>query len=162
MEQTTQAAEETVVETETPEAQPAEVVESVPKAKFDELHGRATRAEAELKRLKQSQNPSPSDKPTVTTDQFEILALSKDYSVDELRIIEKHAKAYGVSMSEAAKDEILSGGIQAKRAQAKSVSAAPKQGRATNSLEELKKLSPAQRNENLNFEAWKQKKRMSR
>lgn len=128
----------------------------------NELHGRATRAESELKQFKQK----PEDKPepvSSTLDDIEdrVELRQQGYSREEVQKISSYAKANKMSLLEAAKDDFVQGGIEKARAKTRSTEATPsaKKQSAALSLEELKKLTPAQRAEKQSFSNWKDNNR---
>lgn len=118
------------------ETPPAE--NSVSKEKFDELHGRATRAEAELKTLKESKNPveppkAPKEEPDLNKrqDNFETQmraenALARSgYSDEEIDHIKDFANGKGISMADAQKHPLVEAGINALRTKANVEAATP-------------------------------------
>lgn len=76
--------------------------EMVPKSKFDEVHGRATRAEAKLKEALPTQESA--------VDPFDLVAdnlsLMRDLSNEELEAIRARAKALKISPSALLQDEL--------------------------------------------------------
>ena len=102
-----------------------------------QLYARARKAEAERKKMeallhaeratKQESKPVPASGDN-TPDVFELakqISALKDYSSEELEIIDRQAKAFGLSHLEASKHEDVQTLISAKRAKLKEVNSVP-------------------------------------
>jgi len=132
----------------------------------DELHGRATRAEAELKRSKP--NPAGSGQPAPSSDAERRIEEKVDlrlsgYSKEEIDEIAAFAKAKGIgSLTEAAKLPIVQHAINGLRADAKAKEATPPSTkRAGASGGERSKMSPQEKAKDRSFETWQQRRRQT-
>lgn len=143
--------------------------ESLRKEK-DMLHGRATRAEADLKTKTapptQTTPAGGSGSPSLEEVERRIEEKAElrqeGFSREELTEAEAFAKAKGITLSDAVKHPFVKAAIDGLRAEKRAKEATPsstRRGSQPFKVEEVAKMKPAERQEQHNFDAWRQRKR---
>jgi hypothetical protein len=136
---------------------------------WDQLHGRATRAEAELKRKKQEQgnkggkSPSQKAKPLNEEQLDDLLELrDRGFNRDEIKRIREHAELKGTPLIEASEDPFVRGGINALREKKKAEAATPAPSNATTRQrgnKTFKDKTKEERAKDHGFDAWKARRK---
>ena len=139
-------------------------------AKKDELHGRATRAEEELKRLKASPTPpahapsAPNLSETEARIKAEVNLRLNGFSEDEVEVVRDYAKGKGTTLEEAAKSDFVKGGIETLRAKRKAEEATPKptqKSTGPSAAKPLGQMTNEERRTNFSPEAWRAKRKQA-
>ncbi len=120
------------------------------KSKNKQLYERVKKAEAERKKLdalnKAYKEQKQEKKDTGTLDVYSVakqVAMLKDYSEDELDIIDRHAKAFGLSYEEALKNKDVQTLIDYKRQENQDNIPTPSNRQSTEKLD-ARNLTPEQ------------------